>query len=124
MVETSIIAAAFKTIGKNIPQKQAWMTNEILDICDERRKLKSTVKVYLCRRNEYNTLNAMLRIKMNKTKEEWIQEQCNSINEDMSRNRSNKMAYKIFKMLNKQNYKNILKIHLKMILSLIKMINH
>ena len=73
MVETSIISAASETIGKHRPKKQAWMTNEILDLCDERSKLKSTVKVDISRRNEYNTLKAMLRRMMNKTKEEWIQ---------------------------------------------------
>ena len=34
MVETSIIAAASETIGKHRPKKQAWMTSEILDLCD------------------------------------------------------------------------------------------
>ena len=41
----------------------------------------------------------MLRTMMNKTKEEWIQEQCNFIYEDMSRKRSNKRAYKTLIML-------------------------
>ena len=45
---------------------------------------------------------------MNKTKEEWIQEHCNSINEDMSINRSNKRAYKILKMLTKPNHKKMI----------------
>ena len=45
---------------------------------------------------------------MNMTKGEWIQEQCNSINEDMSRNRLNKRAYKPLKMLTKPNHKKML----------------
>ena len=106
------IAATFETIGKHRPHKYAWTTNEILDLCDERRKLKSTVKVDISRINEYNTLNAMLRRmvnnKNNKTKEEWIHEQCNSINDDMSRNRSNKRAYKTLKMLTKPNHKKMM----------------
>ena len=68
MVETSIIAAASETIGKHRPKKQAWMTNNIIDLCDERRKLKSTVKVDISWRNEYNTLYAILRRIINKTK--------------------------------------------------------
>ena len=69
MVETSIISATSETIGKHRPKEQAWITNELLDLCDERRTLKSTLKADLSRRNEYNTLNAMLRRMMNKTKE-------------------------------------------------------
>ena len=95
------------TIGKHRPKKQAWMTNEILDLSDERRKMKSTVNTDLSRINEYNTLNAMLRRMMNITKEEWIQEQCNSMNEDMLRNRSNKIAHKTLIILTKPNHKNI-----------------
>ena len=47
----------------------------------------------------------MLRKMMNKTKEEWIQKLFNSINEDMSINRSNKRAYKTLQMLTKPNHK-------------------
>ena len=72
MVETSIISAASETIGKHRPKKQAWMNNEILDLSDEIHKFKSTVNAD--RRNKYNTLNAMLRRMMNKTKEECIKE--------------------------------------------------
>ena len=67
MVETSIISAASETIVKHRPQKQAWMTNDILDLCDERRKFKSNVKSDSSRRNEYNSLNAIQRRMMNKT---------------------------------------------------------
>ena len=108
MAEISIISADSETIGKHRLKKQAWMTNEILDLCDERSNLKLTVKVDLSRRNEYNTLHAMPRRIMNMTKGEWIQEQCNSINEDMSRNRLNKRAYKPLKMLTKPNHKKML----------------
>ena len=45
---------------------------------------------------------------MNKNQDEWIQEQCTSINEDMSRNRSNKRAYNTLKMLTKPNHKNMM----------------
>ena len=36
---------------------------------------------------------------MIKSKENWIQEQCITINEDMARSRSNKREYHIFKTL-------------------------
>ena len=80
----------------------------MLNLYDEIRKLRSTVKADLRRRNEYKTLNAMLRIMMNKTKVEWIQEQFNYINEDMSRYRSNKRAYKSSIMLTESNHKNMM----------------
>ena len=40
MVEKRIISAASQTIGKHRPNKEAWMTNAILDLCDEIRKFK------------------------------------------------------------------------------------
>ena len=57
MIETSSIFAASETIGKHRPNIQYWMTNDILDLCDEIRILKSTVKAESSLRNEYNTLN-------------------------------------------------------------------
>ena len=36
---------------------------------------------------------------MNKSKENWIQEQCITINENIARGRTNKRAYKILIML-------------------------
>ena len=51
MAETRIISVASETIRKHRPKKQAWMTNEMLDLCDEIRKLKSTVQIDSIRRN-------------------------------------------------------------------------
>ena len=44
IVETfnnTIIEAASETLGKARNKKQPWMTDEILTICDERRRLKA-----------------------------------------------------------------------------------
>ena len=38
---------------------------------------------------------------MKKAKEAWIQSQCTSINEDMSKGRANKKAYQTLKILSK-----------------------
>ena len=51
MIGTSSISAASETIGKYRPKKKDWMTNDILDLCDERPKLKSNVIANLSRRN-------------------------------------------------------------------------
>ena len=45
---------------------------------------------------------------MNKNKEEGIQEQCNSINEDMSRKLFNKRAYNTLMMVTKPNHKKMM----------------
>ena len=42
---------------------------------------------------------------MKKAKDDWIQDQCASINKDMNNNRSNKKAYNTLKLLTKRNQK-------------------
>ena len=44
MIEKAILETAEKTIGKFRKKKQAWITNDILDLCDDRRKLKEATK--------------------------------------------------------------------------------
>ena len=39
-IEDIIIDSATKSIGKYKNKKQPWITNDILDLCDERRSLK------------------------------------------------------------------------------------
>ena len=45
MVEKAILLTAEKTIGKYRKKKQPWITHNILDLCDDRRKLKALTKV-------------------------------------------------------------------------------
>ena len=45
MVEKAILLTAEKTIRKYRKKKQPWITHNILDLCDDRRKLKALTKV-------------------------------------------------------------------------------
>ena len=71
----------------------------ILDLCDKRRVLNELKKNNSDIKEEYREINISIRKQMKNAKENWIQEQCNAINEDMARGRSNKRAYQILKTL-------------------------
>ena len=45
------------------------MTNELLDLCDERRRLKSIIKTSTENAQEYRKINSVLRKCMKETKE-------------------------------------------------------
>ena len=45
MIENTILKTEEKTIGKFRKIIQAWINNDILDLCDDRRKLKETTKI-------------------------------------------------------------------------------
>ena len=78
--------------------------HNILDLCDDRRKLKALTKVKPVKpelKDKYRQINIRIRNLMKEEKETWIQSQCTSINEDMAKGRVNKKAYQILKILTK-----------------------
>ncbi|KAG1673509.1 Craniofacial development protein 2 [Nymphon striatum] len=65
------------SIKENIPkinkkEHKKWMSKEILDLMEERRKVKNKV-------TEYKNLNRLIKRKCNNAKENWINEQCQEI---------------------------------------------
>ena len=44
IIKKAILLTADKVIGKYRKKKQPWITNDILDLCDDRRKLKKATK--------------------------------------------------------------------------------
>ena len=104
MVEKAILLTAEKTIGKYRKKKQPWITHNILDLCDDRRKLKALTKVKPVKpelKDKYRQINIRIRNLMKEAKETWIQSQCTSINVDMAKGRVNKKAYQTLKILTK-----------------------
>ena len=101
MIEKSILETAEKTIGKFIKKKQAWITNDILDLCDDKRKLKEVTKTNPVIKDKYIQINIRIRNLMKNANETWIQSQCTSINKDMTKGRANKKAYQTLKILTK-----------------------
>ena len=105
MVEKAILLTAEKTIGKYRKKKQPWITHNILDLCDVRRKLKLTLTkvkpVTQELKDKYRQINIRIRNLMKEAKETWIQSQCTGINEEMAKGRVNKKGYQTLKILTK-----------------------
>ena len=58
---------ATETIGKGITIKKSWMNERLLELCDERRKLKKEMKVNNSS-TEYRRCNKKVRKEMKKPK--------------------------------------------------------
>ena len=80
----AIIEAACETLGKARNKKQAWMTDDILELCDERRRLKPYRKVQE-KKDEYSTINRQVKQAIKSAKETWIENQCNTISDSIAR---------------------------------------
>ena len=76
-IEDIIIDSATRTIGKYRRKKQPWITNDILDLCDERRSLKAAKnKNNIELISKYRKVNNKIRKDMKTAKDQWIQMQC------------------------------------------------
>ena len=77
-----LLATVEGVIGRQKTKIQPWVTNDVLDLCDQREQLKqkctSTVAGL-----ENRKVNGQIRRKMKAAKEEWIGEQWKSIERGM-----------------------------------------
>ena len=69
------------------------VTNEVLDLCDQRRQLKQQKCTCTEAGLECRKVNREVRNKMKAAKEEWVEEQCKNIEKTMM-SRNIKEAYK------------------------------
>ena len=97
------ISTATEILGKYRKKKQPWITDDILDLCDERRSLKSKKKQKPELDSMYRKINMTIRKAMQDAKDNWIQIQCNPIDDDMRYGRYNKRAYNTLKILTKSS---------------------
>ena len=58
-------------------QHKKWMTEEIINLMEDRRKAKSNIDLY-------KTLNTQIKDKCNEAKEKWINEQCKEIENNLT----------------------------------------
>ena len=93
-----VIETAEEILGRQRKRKQPWVTNDILDLCDTRRNLKGKRYTDPGAAEQYRTTNRLIRKKMTAAKEEWINQQCETIEEGMQFGNS-KMAYSTLKTL-------------------------
>ena len=92
-----VTETAHKIIGKYRPTKKPWITSDILDLCDERGKLKKTKIKNNQEANKYRSINLTIRKNMKMAKKNWIEEQCNNIESCLRKNNS-KIAYQLVKI--------------------------
>ena len=60
MIEKAILLTADKVIGKYRKNKHPWITNDILDLCDDRRKLKEATKSNPEMKENYKKINIII----------------------------------------------------------------
>ena len=89
---------AAEVLGKGCSKKQSWITDEILALCDERRKLRKHMKETHSVADEYRKCNKTIRKAMKAAKEQWIDDKCTAIEDNLTRHNS-KEAYKVVKDL-------------------------
>ena len=97
-LKNSIVATAKKKIGyeKGIRPKKPWVTKEMIEKMQERKKFKriNTDEG----RKKYRTLNDELRKETEKAREKWLREECDEI-EDLDRRGRSDMVYKRVKCI-------------------------
>ena len=98
--EDATIEAATEILGKKTTKKKAWITTDILKLCDKRRELKEKKSKNPDVRKEYSKLNKQVKKEMTKAKESWIIDQCVEIEDSLKMNNSKK-AYDTVKSLTK-----------------------
>ena len=93
----AVIDTAGEILGKHRGIKKPWVTADILDLCDVRRKLKSKRGDHEGAK-KYNEINNRIKKSIKKAKESWLEDQCKEVEKSLNRNDS-KRAYQLVKDL-------------------------
>ena len=94
---TAVTNTTSEILGKHRPVKKPWVTADLLDLCVKRRELKKKKKDAEGVR-QYRAANQEIKKGMNKAKINWIEEQCQDIEDSMKKNNSKKI-YQLVKDL-------------------------
>ena len=92
---TAVTNTASGILGKHRPVKKPWVTADLLDLCDKRRELKKKDAEGV---RQYRAANQDIKKGMKKAKMNWIEEQCQDIEDSMKKNNSKK-TYQLVKDL-------------------------
>ena len=76
-------SAAEELLGRQRKTIQRWVTNEAMDLCDQRRRLRQQKYTSTETGLEYRKVNREIRKKMKAAKEEWTEEQCKNTEKEM-----------------------------------------
>ena len=94
---TEVTDAASEILGKERRRKKPWVTKNFLDLCDERRDLK-TKRYEAEGAKEYREANKIIQKAVKKAKGDWIGAQYQEIEFCLNKNNS-KRAYQLVKYL-------------------------
>ena len=94
---TAVTETANNILGKYRPAKKPWVTDNIRKLCDKWRELKQK-KNTTEGAKLYRYANQQIKKGMRKTKQTWIEEQCQCIEENLQKN-NNKKPYQLLKEL-------------------------
>ena len=92
---------AYEVLGKRRKVKNPWITNEVLSLCDQRRNLKSKKSHSEEDLDKYRNANRKVRQEIIKAKEQWIDKECDIVEENLKRNNS-KTAFGIINNITKR----------------------
>ena len=70
----SLVSTAEEVLGKQRKKIQPWVTNEVLDLCDQRRQLKQQKYANTETELEHKQVNREVRKKMKAVKVGWIEQ--------------------------------------------------
>ena len=85
---TAVTNTASQILGKHRRIKKPWVTANVLDLCD-RRELKKKKKEPDGAK-EYRAISQEIKNGMKRAKENWIEEQCQGIEDSLKTNNSKK----------------------------------
>ena len=99
-IKEILLTTAEEVLGKRCKKFQLWIKNVVLDLCDKRQELRGKKHSGKEAWAWYQDVNRQVRKKIWIDKEEWIEEQCSTIEKGMETGDS-KNAYSTLKSLTK-----------------------
>ena len=78
-----LLSTAEEVLWRQRKKILPWVTNEVVDLCDQRRQLRQEKYISTEAGLEYGKVNREVRKKMKIAKEEWTEEQCKNIEKGM-----------------------------------------
>ena len=92
------VDTAEEVLGRARGKKQVWMTDDVLEICDQRRELKKRRFNSNLDQANFRKINKEVKNATKIAKEQWIQDQCSTIDKNMASNNT-AAAFKTIKDL-------------------------
>ena len=88
----TLLSTAEEVLGRQRKKIQPRVTNQVMDLCDQRRRLRQQKYTSTETGLEYRKVNREVRKKMETATEKWIEEQCKNTEKGMMSGNS-KEAY-------------------------------